>query len=273
MAGSRPARSKAVGEGCSALSDLVVAGQRAVVLIRPAGGERNAARTAVASDDKPGARLLNRLGARVEPGDRVVGPRERETLIAPAAPNDLDLLLQHVHALALGREREAIRPVLGLEPSGAHPEVDAPARYVIGGHNELGEHGRVAKGCGRDERSQPDARGGGGQRADRAPRVERRAIAAGGLGEVVIGAVQPGEAVALGCGREVAPLGPGHALLALDHQADLHGSRPRPAATPKLPHSSIQEPKSRPRSARRSRSGCIVPLVQRLLFESLWNFP
>ena len=62
----------------------------------------------------------------------------------------------------------------------------------------LREHGRMAKRRRRDDRAEANPVGDRAERADRAPRVERAALAAVVDRQVVIGAVQPAEAEALG---------------------------------------------------------------------------
>jgi hypothetical protein len=79
-------------------------------------------------------------------GFAVVLAREREGAVGPGAADDLELLLEHFHALAERREREAVGLVLALVPAGADPELDPPVRDVVGSGHELGEHGRVPEG-------------------------------------------------------------------------------------------------------------------------------
>jgi hypothetical protein len=91
--------------------------------------------------------------------------------------DDLELLLEHVHPLLHRQEREAVRGVLDLRPARAEPELDPPAGDVIGGRGQLGQHGRVPERRRGDHRPQPQRRRARGESADRAPRVERAALA------------------------------------------------------------------------------------------------
>ena len=88
--------------------------------------------------------------------------------LCPEAGHRPELALELVHALLHGREREAERLVLCLEPARAHADVDAAAGDVVGGQGELGEHGRRAERDRRDERAEPYPLREGGQRVDRA---------------------------------------------------------------------------------------------------------
>ena len=122
---------------------------------------------------------------------------------------------------------------------------------------------------------EPDARGGGGQRADRAPRVERRAIAAGRLGEVVIGAVQPVRsrgARLRSRGRATAPRSPppgprSSGRSPCDQRPWSGRTVPRRGLhTGTTTHIVPYRNQNRRQSAGSHpsrRSGCIVPLVQR----------
>jgi hypothetical protein len=76
---------------------------------------------------------LQRLRLRVQALEPVVRAVEREAARSPVPVHDLELLGQHVHALALRRERKPVGGVLGLVPAGADAELDPPARDVIGG--------------------------------------------------------------------------------------------------------------------------------------------
>jgi hypothetical protein len=63
----------------------------------------------------------------VEVLDRVVPALERERPAGPLAAHNLELLLEHGHALPQRWEREAERLVLGLAPAGAHSDLDPAA--------------------------------------------------------------------------------------------------------------------------------------------------
>ena len=59
---------------------------------------------------------------------------------APHAEDDLELLLEHLEALAEGWERHGMGVVLGIEPPGAQTELDAAvAHHIDLGHLD-GEH-------------------------------------------------------------------------------------------------------------------------------------
>ena len=58
----------------------------------------------------------------------------------PVADDLGELPVELVEPLPLRREREAVGLVLRLEPAGAEPELDAPVRDVVDGHDHLREH-------------------------------------------------------------------------------------------------------------------------------------
>jgi hypothetical protein len=95
---------------------------------------------------------------------------------------------------------------------------------VVGGDDELRDLGRVAERDRRDQRAEVQRRRARGERVDDGPRVERAALVDAAEVEVVVGAEQGRDAVLLAGARERHPLGPRHALLALDHQAEIHGA-------------------------------------------------
>jgi hypothetical protein len=66
--------------------------------------------------------------------------------------------------------------VLAVEPSGAHPELDATARHVVGGYDGLGQHRGIAEGDRRDHGAEADPLGDRGQRRDRGPGIERATL-------------------------------------------------------------------------------------------------
>ena len=165
---------------------------------------RRAPRGFAPAHDEPRPRLLHR----------------RRAGLAPDPLDLLDLALELVEPLRHGRERKAERLVLVLVPAGADAEVDAPAGDVVGGQRELGQDGGGAERDRRDQRAEPDPLGDRGERADRAPGVER-AVALRER-QVVVGAQQRLEAAALGGAREREPVVPADALLPLDHQREPH---------------------------------------------------
>ncbi len=139
--GSRPARSQAASTAVRSSAHSATVLLTRVVLVGVAGGEADAARAAAAADDQVRARALERL-------------RQDRAVVAPLRPDQLELLLQQLHARADRREGEPVRLVLGLQPAGAEPELHAPARHVVGGDDDLGELGGVAEGGGGDQRAE-----------------------------------------------------------------------------------------------------------------------
>ena len=117
---------------------------------------------------------------------------------------------------------EAERAVLALHPARAEPELDAAAGDVVGGRGCVREQRRRPEGGGGDERPEAQRRRAGGERRDRRPRVVRDVRVLVRLRDVVVGAEERVDAVLLAGVRERAPLFPGDALLALDHQRDAH---------------------------------------------------
>jgi hypothetical protein len=150
---------------------------------------------------------------------------EAEGPVRPRAEDDLQLLLEDVHPLAGGREREPVRLVLALVPAGADPELDPAVGDVVGGDHGLRQQRRVAERRGRDER--PEAQGGrdGAERRERRPRVERTSLGMVATElQVVVGAKERRNPMLLTSPRKRDPLRPGNTLLALDHQAELHAA-------------------------------------------------
>ena len=194
-----------------------------VVLRRPARGQRGAPLRGRTADQQRRMRALHRLGLRVEVAHRPVLPRERERPLGPRAVDDLELLAHPVHALAQRREGEAVGDVLGLEPARPEPELHAPARDVIGRHDELREHGRMAERGGRHERAEPQRVRHRGEPGDRPPGVQRAARLAAEHGQVVVGAEERLEAEPLARAGQLEPVLPGDVLLALDHHGEAHG--------------------------------------------------
>ena len=85
-------------------------------------------------------------------------PSNDDVLLRPEAVHDLDLLGEVLEPLAQRREREAERLVLELVPAGAHAELDAAARDVVGGRHGVREQRRVAERHRRDERPEAELR-------------------------------------------------------------------------------------------------------------------
>ena len=167
---------------------------------------------AAATHDQRRMRLLHRLGQVRSPSFPLPGGPPR------AAPSSRG------HALARRREGEAVARVLALVPAGAQAELDPAARDVVGGHRELTGQGGWRNVAGetsvpRRSRVVTPPRAGGWPR--------RRARRAGGHRErhVVVGAEQRLESVLLAGARRARASRPGDVLLALDHQAEVHGCR------------------------------------------------
>ena len=151
------------------------------------------------------------------------GCRRTRILLAPLAGDDLELLLQHRHPLGHGRERKPVDLVLELVPAGAQPQLNAAAGDVVDGGGRVRHQRGMPERHRRHHRAQPDPRGARGQRRQRRPGVVRAAPVQAVAGQVVIRAKQrrqPARLAGVGQGH---PVRPGDVLLALDHQAQLHG--------------------------------------------------
>ena len=144
-----------------------------------------------------------------------------EALLRPRADDDLDLLREELEALLALGEREAVRLVLALVPARAHPDLDAAARDVVDRDGHPREHARVAEGRRRDHRAEADPLRERREPGERRPRVVGVGVRPDDR-RVVVGAEEALEPVLLREAREAHPVVPGHALLALDHQAEPH---------------------------------------------------
>src|ERR671910_32917 len=71
---------------------------------------------------------------------------ERRRLLRPQAPHDPTGLVEHVHADADPRERDAVLVVLELEPRRPHPELEPAIRDVVDGRGHIRDHRRVPVG-------------------------------------------------------------------------------------------------------------------------------
>jgi hypothetical protein len=193
-----------------------------VVLVGESRCETHRARLRGSADDDRRVRALHRLGQRVEGNEVVVLAGVGERPVGPGAADDLELLLEQFEAHAEGRELEAIGLVLALVPACADAEIDSSARDVVDGGDRLGEHRWMAERDRRDQHAEAQPGRDGCKSGERRPRLERAALLVPHDREVVIRPEQRADAVLLAgpCQRD--PLSPGHALLALDHQLQLH---------------------------------------------------
>ena len=117
---------------------------------------------------------------------RIVLALERRSILGHQQPNDLDRLLEHLHAICHRRERDAELAVFLLEPRRPDPELEASVRHVVQGDRLGREDGRMTVRHPGDHGPQPDPLGARGQRGQQRPRLETRAarVAVQGL-EVV----------------------------------------------------------------------------------------
>src|SRR5262249_24914370 len=70
---------------------------------------------------------------------------ERGLLLGEQPLHQLAGFLERLEALADGRERRAVRLVLGGEPAAAEPDDHAAVRDLVDGRRLLGEHGGIAE--------------------------------------------------------------------------------------------------------------------------------
>ena len=120
------------------------------------------------------------------------------------------------------RGRESVGAVLALHPAGAEAELDPAAGDVVDGRGGVREQARQAERRGRDERPEAQRRRARGEARERRPGVVRDVPGLVRLRDVVVGAEERVDPVLLAGVGEVAPLLPGDAFLALDHQGDAH---------------------------------------------------
>ena len=150
-------------------------------------------------------------------------PRKSTRSSRPEPVDDLELLGEAREPLARLGEREAVGAVLALHPAGAEPELDPPAGDVVDGRGRVREQAGQPEGRRRDERPEAERRRARREPGERRPGVVRDVPGLVRLRDVVVGAEERVDPVRLARVREVAPLLPGDALLALDHQRDAHG--------------------------------------------------
>ena len=166
-------------------------------------------------------RLLHGPRKRLLAAQTIRLPVVVEALLRPRPDDDLHLLGEEREALPGVRKREAVCFVLALVPARAHPDLDAAAGDVVDRDGHPREHARMPERHGRHHRAEPDALGDRGQAGQRRPRVVRVRIGPDDR-RVVIRPEEAVEPVLLAEPGEPDPVLPGHALLPLDHQADLH---------------------------------------------------
>jgi hypothetical protein len=139
--------------------------------------------------------------------------------------HDLELLGEHLHAHARRRERKAERAVLALHPAGSEPELDPPARDVVGCRSGVGKQRGRPERRGGDERAETQLGRPRCESGERRPGVVRSAPDATVAGQVVVGAEERLEPARLAGVGERDPVRPGHVLLALDHEAEAHAGQ------------------------------------------------
>ena len=123
-----------------------------------------------AADAAAGAASARRGSARAGSG----GPRTRTPPPSTAGARSRAAPRESPSARRVG-EREAVRLVLAGVPARAEPELDAPARDVVGRRDHPREHGRPAEGRRGDHRPEADALGHRRQSRERRPGIERPA--------------------------------------------------------------------------------------------------
>ena len=106
----------------------------------------------------------------------VAAAPERHVILREEPPQDLHALLQAVHPLAHRRERDAVRPMLGLVPGGAHRALHPPLREVVERDHLGREHRGPAMGHPGHHRPQADRRGLPGEPRQERPGLEVRAL-------------------------------------------------------------------------------------------------
>src|ERR1017187_5555495 len=146
---------------------------------------------------------------------------KRERSVGPVPEHDLKLLFEQVHPRPNVRERKTLRRVLALVPAGAESQLNSSARDLVCCGDELGERRGMTECCRRDHRAEPQRRGHRGERVERPPCVKRSALRVHAV-EVVVRPEQRRNGMPFASQRERLPLTPSHALLSLDHQAQVH---------------------------------------------------
>ena len=189
-------------------------------------------------------RLLHAASAaRARPRACSSVPRKSTRSSRPEPVHDLELLGEHREPLARLREREAVGAVLALHPAGAEPELDRGRRRCgrrsrpRSRAGRAGGRSRARRACrGAASSCAPRARRASSRRRARRSRSRSTARCSGRSGRA---SSTPCVLARVG---ELAPLLPGDALLALDHQRDAHGAilgggsrhgRRRPAEAPR----------------------------------------
>ena len=167
-------------------------------------------------------RPLDGSGQHLRILEHVVVAAEREAVLGQEAVDDRDLFLEPLPAPVDIEEGEPELRVLLLPPPGPHADLDAALADLIDRDRGLRQERRRPEGHRRDERPEADPAGPCGERAEDGPGIGGPPPGDAGCAEVVVGPEQPFESEALGGVGERAPIGPGHALLALDHQAGTH---------------------------------------------------
>ncbi len=206
--GSRPIAVQAAWTRWKRVVGQLDRAEAGVELARVLRRESRRTLLARAADDDRRVRLLDRLRQRRRVGQLVVLALEGVLLPhrrVPQAGDQLELLGQQVEPAGRVREVQPVRPVLGLVPAGAEPELRAALAHLVDLRDGDREDARVAEGGRADQRAELDPAGLAGQSGQRDPGVGRSGQAvAVAHHEVVVRPEERVEAVLLGlaCHRE-----------------------------------------------------------------------
>src|SRR5207247_9715269 len=132
-------RTKRVSDPGITLAHVVRRPADGVELAPPPRHEPREPGSTVAPDDDRRMRLLHGLGKERAPLERVVTTLEGERRLREQPVDDLELLLEHLHALAARREREAMGSMLLLPPPRAQADLDPAVRDRVHGRDDLRE--------------------------------------------------------------------------------------------------------------------------------------
>ena len=137
-----------------------------VPLLGPARGGAQRPLPAPAADRDRRMGPLHRLGLATGVGQVQVLAVERGRGVAEQPDDDLDALVEAVHALLQRRQRDAVRVALLLVPARAEPDLEPALGDDVDGRGHVGQHRRMAVDHARDLAADPDPPGGlphGGQ--------------------------------------------------------------------------------------------------------------
>ena len=103
----------------------------------------------------------------------VVVTVEVDRSLAQQGADDGEGLREPADAMVVGEAEGVVLPPI---PSGAETEDQTSAGDGIDGGRHLGQHGRRVEARRRDQRAEPDGRGGGGDRGERCPHLPRSSV-------------------------------------------------------------------------------------------------